>query len=159
MASTAGEESLYICLAEDKQHLQPGICCPSPLLTEGLLVWQYMSWSNLDQGLIRDKEHNMSRFHRNTLRWTTPPVTELHSKRTPNSTLFCLTTCTFPTHYFQSYRRMQRLKNGHLGDHAGSPRWRLQYLRMWIFIKGWSCVKKINGNKCPLSKLNSNIIS
>lgn len=29
------------------------------------------------------------------------------------------------------------------GDHEDSPRWRLQSLGMWIFIKGWCCVKKL----------------
>lgn len=82
VASTAGEKSLYICLVEDKQHLQARHLLPfSPAdrRTFGLIVHESIQpWPRSDKG----QGAQLSGFHRNTL--TTPPVTELHSKRTPH---------------------------------------------------------------------------
>lgn len=129
---------------------KPGTCCSSSLLTEGPLVWQDICLSKLGWGLIRDKEHYISRFCRNTLRLKT--VRELHSERTPKlHFFFCLTTWKFPSGHFHGYRRMHRLQNGHSVGLEGSPRWEVAVPRDGD-PQALKFHKKINGNKMSTVK-------
>lgn len=140
MASTAREESLYICLVEDKQHLQARHLMPfSPAnkRTFGLTVYELIQpWAGSDKGQgtaqrvkISHKhvEFNHSSCYRNARQENTKPHTFFVSQHG----------------FFHSYRRMKGLKNGHSGGHAGSPRWRLQYPKDVDLHQGLKLCKKL----------------
>lgn len=156
VTSLAGEESLHICLVEDNVN-KPGTCCSSSLLTEGPLVWHYICLSKLVWGLIRDKEHYISRFCRNTLRLKT--VREVHSERTPKLHFF------FVSQHGNFLLVISMVTEGCTDCRMGIQ-WVLKGLRdgRWQslgmgILKYWSSVKKLTVIKCPLSSVNSNIIS